>query len=47
MASEFIDELGRTTRSKDDYFKEAKKIGYRVGKELLKKAGSNFTTQGS
>ena len=26
MASEFIDELGRTTRSKDDYFKEAKKI---------------------
>ena len=29
------------------HFKEAKKIGYRVGKELLKKAGSNFTTQGS
>ena len=26
MASEFIDELGRTTRSKEDYFKEAKKI---------------------
>ena len=28
-------------------FKEAKEIGYKVGKELLKKAGSNFTTQGS
>lgn len=26
------------------HFKEAKKIGYKVGKELLKKAGSNFTT---
>ena len=26
MASEFIDELGRTTRSQEDYFKEAKKI---------------------
>jgi len=29
------------------HFKEAKEIGYRVGKELLKKAGSNFTTQGN
>jgi hypothetical protein len=28
-------------------FKEAKEIGYKIGKELLKKAGSNFTTQGS
>ena len=28
------------------HFKEAKEIGYKVGKELLKKAGSNFTTQG-
>jgi len=27
--------------------KEAKEVGYKVGKELLKKAGSNFTTQGS
>ena len=26
---------------------EAKEIGYKVGKELLKKAGSDFTTQGS
>jgi len=29
------------------YFKEAKEIGYKVGKELLKKAGSNFITQGN
>jgi hydroxymethylbilane synthase len=29
------------------HFKEAKEIGYKVGKELLKKAGSDFTTQGS
>ena len=29
------------------HFKEAKKIGYEVGKELLKKAGSNFTTPGN
>ena len=29
------------------HFKEAKKIGYKVGAELLKKAGSNFTTQGN
>ena len=28
------------------HFKEAKEIGYKVGKELLKKAGSDFTTQG-
>ena len=27
--------------------KKAKEIGYKVGKELLKKAGSDFTTQGS
>ena len=26
-------------------FREAKEIGYKVGKELLKKAGSNFTAQ--
>ena len=26
------------------HFKEAKEIGYKVGKELLKKAGSNFST---
>jgi len=26
------------------YFKEAKEIGYKAGNELLKKAGSNFTT---
>ena len=29
------------------HFKDAKEIGYKVGKELLKKAGTNFTTQGS
>ena len=29
------------------HFKEAKEIGYKVGKELLKKAGPNFITQGS
>jgi len=29
------------------HFKEAKEIGYEVGKELLKKAGQNFTTQGN
>ena len=29
------------------HFKEAKKIGFKVGSELLKKAGSNFTKQGS
>ena len=28
-------------------FKEAKEIGYKVGEELLKKAGSDFTTQGN
>ena len=27
------------------HFKVAKEIGYKVGKELLKKAGSDFTTQ--
>ena len=27
------------------HFKEAKEIGYKVGKELLKKAGPDFTTQ--
>ena len=27
------------------HFKEAKEIGYKVGKELLKKAGSDFTTR--
>jgi len=30
-----------------DHFKEAKEIGYKVGKELLKKAGLDFTTQGN
>ena len=29
------------------YFKEAKEIGYKVGKELLKKAGSDFKIQGN
>jgi len=29
------------------HFKEAKEIGHKVGKELLKKAGPNFTTQGN
>ena len=29
------------------HFSEAKEIGYMVGKELLKKAGSDFTTQGN
>jgi hydroxymethylbilane synthase len=29
------------------HFKEAKEIGYKVGKELLKKAGTDFSTQGS
>jgi len=29
------------------HFKEAKEIGYKVGTELLKRAGINFTTQGS
>jgi hydroxymethylbilane synthase len=28
------------------HYKEAKEIGYKVGKELLKKAGLDFTTQG-
>ena len=28
------------------YFKEAKEIGYKVGEELLKKAGPDFTIQG-
>jgi hydroxymethylbilane synthase len=28
------------------HFKEAKEIGYKVGKELLKKAGSDFKIQG-
>jgi len=28
-------------------FKEAKEIGYKVGSDLLKKAGSNFTKQGN
>ena len=29
------------------HFKAAKEIGYKVGKELLKKAGPYFTTQGN
>jgi len=29
------------------HFRESKEIGYKVGKELLKKAGSDFTTQGN
>tara|TARA_Y100000590_G_scaffold267291_1_gene300172 strand:- start:516 stop:1451 length:936 start_codon:yes stop_codon:yes gene_type:complete len=29
------------------HFKKAKEIGFKVGNELLKKAGSNFTKQGS
>ena len=29
------------------HFKNAKEIGYKVGNELLKKAGTNFSTQGS
>jgi len=29
------------------HFKEAKEIGYRVGNELLKKAGPNFKTEGN
>ena len=29
------------------HFKSAKEIGYKVGKELLKKAGPDFTTQGN
>jgi hydroxymethylbilane synthase len=29
------------------HFEEAKEVGYAVGKELLKKAGPNFKTQGS
>jgi hydroxymethylbilane synthase len=29
------------------YFKDAKEIGYKVGNELLKKAGSDFKKQGS
>ena len=28
-------------------FEEAKDVGYKVGEELLKIAGSDFTTQGS
>ena len=28
-------------------FKDAKEIGYKVGKDLLKKAGSNFKVQGN
>ena len=29
------------------HFKEAQEIGHKVGKELLKKAGTDFTTQGN
>jgi len=29
------------------HFKEAKEIGYKVGEELLKKAGPDFITQGN
>ena len=29
------------------HFRKAKEIGYKVGQELLKKAGSDFTTQGN
>ena len=29
------------------HFKNAKDIGYKVGEELLKKAGPDFTTQGN
>ena len=29
------------------YFKEANEIGYESGKELLKKAGSNFKIKGN
>ena len=29
------------------HFKKAKEIGFKVGNELLKKAGSNFTIQGN
>ena len=29
------------------HFRQAKEIGYKVGKELLKKAGPDFTTQGN
>ena len=29
------------------HFRDAKEIGYKVGKELLKKAGSNFTVKGN
>ncbi|SVE53518.1 uncharacterized protein METZ01_LOCUS506372, partial [marine metagenome] len=29
------------------HFKEAKAIGYKVGQELLKKAGSDFKAQGN
>ena len=29
------------------HFREAKEIGYKVGKELLKKAGPNFSVQGN
>jgi len=29
------------------HFKEAKEIGYKVGEELLKKAGSDYKTQGN
>ncbi len=31
----------------DHYFHKAKEMGYKVGKELLKKAGSDFITQGN
>ena len=30
-----------------DIFEDAKEIGYKVGEELLKIAGSDFKTQGS
>ena len=29
------------------HFRDAKEIGYKVGKELLKKAGPDFVTQGN
>ena len=49
LASELFSDDGKEkfTSQGSGSFKEANEIGRRVGEELLKKAGSNFTTKGS
>jgi len=41
------DGMKKFTAQSSGNYKNAKEIGYKVGNELLKKAGSNFTKQGS